>query len=75
MLLRQYFSLQWFGEAEKYVKAVFTLASKISPSVIFIDEVWLYWDMDTKAHNLLCAFVLNWWRLIKSDLSGGTINR
>jgi len=34
--------VQWFGEAEKYVKAVFTLASKISPSVIFIDEVrWL----------------------------------
>ncbi|KAH8950650.1 hypothetical protein BDL97_10G096400 [Sphagnum fallax] len=30
---------KWFGEAEKYVKAVFTLASKISPSVIFIDEV------------------------------------
>ena len=30
---------QWFGEAEKYVKAVFTLATKIAPSVIFIDEV------------------------------------
>ncbi|XP_041989430.1 uncharacterized protein LOC121740860 isoform X2 [Salvia splendens] len=30
---------KWFGEGEKYVKAVFTLASKISPSVIFIDEV------------------------------------
>ncbi|WOK98426.1 ATPase, AAA-type, core [Canna indica] len=27
-----------FGEGEKYVKAVFTLASKISPSVIFVDE-------------------------------------
>ena len=30
---------QWFGEAEKFVKAVFSLASKISPCVIFIDEV------------------------------------
>ncbi|XP_074346358.1 uncharacterized protein LOC141685136 [Apium graveolens] len=33
---------KWFGEGEKYVKnyvkAVFTLASKITPSVIFIDE-------------------------------------
>eukprot|EP01125_Pyxidicula_operculata_P011994 TRINITY_DN3934_c0_g1_i1.p1 TRINITY_DN3934_c0_g1~~TRINITY_DN3934_c0_g1_i1.p1 ORF type:complete len:1193 (-),score=351.43 TRINITY_DN3934_c0_g1_i1:488-3868(-) len=30
---------KWFGEGEKYARAVFTLASKISPCVIFIDEV------------------------------------
>jgi len=30
---------KWFGEGEKYARAVFTLASKISPCVIFMDEV------------------------------------
>jgi len=30
---------KWFGEGEKYTRAVFTLASKISPCVIFVDEI------------------------------------
>lgn len=30
---------KWVGEGEKFAKAVFTLATKIAPCVIFIDEV------------------------------------
>lgn len=42
--------MQWFGEGEKYVKAVFTLASKIAPSVVFVDEV---------CSQQLCSLVLS----------------
>eukprot|EP01135_Chromosphaera_perkinsii_P005979 Nk52_evm8s376 gene=Nk52_evmTU8s376 len=30
---------KWVGEGEKYAKAVFTVASKMAPCVIFIDEI------------------------------------
>eukprot|EP01133_Synstelium_polycarpum_P007053 gene7053-8203_t len=30
---------KWFGEGEKFVRAIFTIASKIAPTVIFVDEV------------------------------------
>ncbi|KAI5063443.1 hypothetical protein GOP47_0021990 [Adiantum capillus-veneris] len=30
---------KWFGEDEKNVRALFTLASKVAPTILFIDEV------------------------------------
>ncbi|KAG4391586.1 hypothetical protein GLYMA_05G212900v4 [Glycine max] len=30
---------KWFGEDEKNVRALFTLAAKVSPTIIFLDEV------------------------------------
>lgn len=37
-----FFLIQWLGVADNYVKAVFSLAKKNSPCVIFMDEVIFY---------------------------------
>ncbi|OAP15470.1 hypothetical protein AXX17_AT1G55380 [Arabidopsis thaliana] len=49
---------RWFSEGEKYVKAVFSLASKISPSIIFLDEVEsMLHRYRLKTKN---EFIINW---------------
>ncbi|XP_058227754.1 cell division control protein 48 homolog C-like isoform X3 [Rhododendron vialii] len=56
---------KWYGDAEKYVRAVFSLAIKISPSIIFVDEVdSLLGHRGNHEHELTRRikneFMLNW---------------
>ncbi|XP_020554761.1 uncharacterized protein LOC105177420 isoform X1 [Sesamum indicum] len=56
---------KWYGDSEKFVKAIFSLASKLAPSVVFIDEVdsllgkrrELEHEITRKVKN---EFMLNW---------------
>ena len=36
-----FFLKQWFGDAEKLTKALFSFASRLAPVIIFVDEVRL----------------------------------
>ena len=42
---------KWFGEGEKCVKALFTLAAKIAPCIVFIDEVDSMLSRRTQSSN------------------------
>ncbi|XP_074352361.1 uncharacterized protein LOC141691529 [Apium graveolens] len=63
---------KWLGDGEKYVKAVFTLASKLSPSVIFVDEVdSMLGRRGDKEHEAMRKmkneFMVNWDGLCTKD--------
>ncbi|OEL26134.1 ATPase family AAA domain-containing protein 1-A [Dichanthelium oligosanthes] len=57
---------KFFGEAEKYVDAIFSLSSKLSPAVIFVDEVdSLLGNREGSGENeTMCKmkneFMINW---------------
>ena len=54
-------SWQWFGEAEKLAKSIFTLARKLQPTIIFIDEVYNYTIyLCFCSDSLLCCNSLIW---------------
>ncbi|KAM3358710.1 hypothetical protein P3S68_021643 [Capsicum galapagoense] len=66
-------SKQWSGEGEKRIKVVFSLASKISPSIILVDEVdsMLGRRENPEEHEamrrLKNEFMLNWDGLSTKD--------
>ncbi|PHT79741.1 hypothetical protein T459_17793 [Capsicum annuum] len=59
-------SSKWSGEGEKCIKAVFSLASKIAPSIIYVDEVdsMLGRRENPEEHQAMCRlkneFMMNW---------------
>ena len=55
---------KYYGESEKYAKAYFSLAKKLNPCVIFIDEVDLLLAKDSgfqASHNKVIGTILSEW--------------
>ncbi|KAK6155398.1 hypothetical protein DH2020_009646 [Rehmannia glutinosa] len=63
---------KWYGDSEKVVKAIFSLASKVAPSVLFIDEVDSVFGRRKESEHevtrkVKCEFMLNWDGLLTKD--------
>ncbi len=71
---------KWVGETEKYIEALFTLARKVKPCIIFLDEIDALtrrrspldrdWNLTMKSHLLSL-----WDGLLSSELNSQIIVR
>jgi SpoVK/Ycf46/Vps4 family AAA+-type ATPase len=62
---------KWFGESQKLVSAVFSLAKKLQPSVVFIDEIDSFLRErsmgDHEAMGMMKAEFMTLWDGLESD--------
>ncbi|GER33493.1 P-loop containing nucleoside triphosphatehydrolases superfamily protein [Striga asiatica] len=63
---------KWYGDSEKFVSAIFSLARKFAPSVLFIDEVdSIFGKRNDYEHELTrkikTEFMVNWDGLLTKD--------
>lgn len=69
---------KWFGESQKLIRAVFSLADKLAPTIIFIDEIDSFMrsrggDGDTAAmSNMKAEFMALWDGMQSQDAGSNT---